>query len=113
MMSVKMLPDTFDDKMFCTPDIEQSEYQTPCIIEIKLCFEPSAAYRVYDDFDDQCITRNDDGSFIVNMSMPDDYWICDYLLSFGAAVEVLEPQELCDEIVRQAEKIKNKYSSKT
>ena len=108
-----MLTDTFDNKVFHIPEIEQTEYQSPYLIEVKLYFEPHVAYRVYDEFNEQYITKNNDGSFIVAISLPNDYWLYDYILSFGAAVEVIEPQNVRDEIVRQAEKIKNKYDSKT
>ena len=110
MMNVKMLTDTFDNRAFPTPEIEPPEYQSPHLIEVKLYFEPHVAYRVYDEFDEQHITKNEDGSFIVTMSLPNDYWLYDYILSFGAAIEVLEPQIVRDEILRQTEKIKNKYS---
>ena len=108
-----MSADTFDNRQFQTPGVEQSEHQSPHLIEMKLHFEPHVAYRVYDEFDEQHITSNDDGSIIVTMKVPNDYWLYDYIFSFGAAVEVIEPQNIRDEMLRQAEKIKNKYISKT
>jgi predicted DNA-binding transcriptional regulator YafY len=113
MANVKILADTFDYKDFHAPEIEQPEYQSPDLVNVKFYFEPYVAYRVYDEFDEQNITKNNDGSFIINMCLPNDYWLYDYILSFGTAIEVLEPHNVRDEIVRQAEKIKNKYFSKT
>jgi len=40
-------------------------------------------------------------------------WIYDYILSYGTAVEVLEPQYIRDELLIRIEKIKNKYLPKT
>jgi len=40
-------------------------------------------------------------------------WIYDYILSYGIAVEVLEPQHIRDEMLVRIEKIKNKYLPKT
>ena len=113
MRDVKMLAETFDGKAFQIPEIESTEYQSSCLIDVALHFAPHAAYRVYDEFDERNIIKNEDGSLIVAMSMPNDYWLYDYILSFGASLEVLEPQSVRDEIVRQAEKIKNKYVNKT
>jgi len=113
MRNVKILPGTFDKKAFQNPEIEQSDYQSHYLIEVKLYFEPHVAYRVYDEFDEQYITKNEDGSYIVVMNLPNDYWLYDYILSFGAAVEVMEPQSVRDEILVQADRIKNKYTSKT
>ena len=112
MRNVEMLADTFNGKAFQVPEIESSEYQPPGLVNIKLLFAPEAAYRVYDEFDERNIIKNDDGSLIVTMILPNDYWLYDYILSFGALIEVLEPQSVRDEIVAQAEKIKNKYANK-
>lgn len=100
-----MLAEAFDNKAFHPAEIKQSKYRSSSLIEVKLYFEPHVAYRVYDEFDEQYITENDDGSFIVTIMLPNDYWLYDYIFSFGAAVEVIEPQNVRDEIVRQ--KIKN------
>ncbi|MDR0469427.1 MAG: YafY family transcriptional regulator [Peptococcaceae bacterium] len=113
MRNVVMLSDSFDYKAFQTPDIEPFEYLSPELIKVKLNFEPRAAYRVYDEFDEQYITKNNDGSFTITMDLPDDSWLYDYILSFGAAIEVIEPKHVRDEILRQADKIKSKYISKT
>ena len=108
-----MLSDTFDGKAFQAPEIEPSEYQPPCNVDVKLRFAPQVAYRIYDEFCEQDIIKNEDGSFNIEMSLPNDYWLYGYILSFGTSVDVLEPQTVRDEIARQAEKIKSKYSSKT
>jgi predicted DNA-binding transcriptional regulator YafY len=112
MRNVKILADTFDGKMFHIPEIESSEYQSPSLVDVKLHFVPQAAYRVYDEFDEQNIIKSEDGSLIVSMSMPNEFWLYSYILSFGESIEVLEPQSVRDEIARQAEKIKSKYANK-
>ena len=111
--NVKMLAEPFDSSAFQPPEIEQAAYQSPCLADVKLHFAPQAAYRIYDEFDEQHITKNDDSSLLVAIRLPLDYWLYDYIFSFGAAVEVLEPQIVRDEIRRQAEKIKNIYAPKT
>ncbi|UQT47545.1 WYL domain-containing protein [Flavonifractor plautii] len=55
---------------------------------------PALAYRVYDEFDEGCVTRGADGSLVVSVSFPEDPWLYGYLLSFGLGVEVLEPERL-------------------
>lgn len=61
---------------------------------ITLRFSPAMAHRVYDEFDTQDITREQDGALLVRASFPIDSWVCGYLLSFGVGVEVLEPLSL-------------------
>lgn len=113
MSNVNMLDDAFDGKNFQIPKIEHFEYKSPNLVDVKLYFSPHVAYRAYDEFDEQDIIKNEDGSLIASISVPNDYWLYNYILSFGVAVEVLEPQSVRDEIVRQAEEIKNKYLNKT
>lgn len=63
---------------------------------LKLRFQPRAAYRVYDDFDDALIARNADGTLEIKVEFPEDEWVYGYLLSYGPDVEVLEPEHLRD-----------------
>ncbi len=63
-------------------------------VEARLRFAPYMAYRVYDEFDQSCVARQEDGSLLVETVFPEDQWLYGYLLSFGAAVEVLSPDTL-------------------
>ena len=98
---------------FQLPEIESLEFPSLDFVYVQLRFEPHAAYRVYDEFDERSIIKNEDGSLTVDMYLPNDNWLYEYILSFGPSVEVLEPQNVRAEIVRQAEEIKNKYANKT
>jgi len=109
MRNVATQPDVFDSKQYQIPEIESAEHHSAYLVDVKLHFSPQVAYRVYDEFDEQHITQNEDGSFTVAMSLPNDYWLYSYILSFGSSIEVLEPQNVRDELVRQTDKIKNKY----
>ena len=63
-------------------------------MDIRLRFRPEVLYRVYDDYGEDIISRNIDGTCDVVFSMPADEWVVSYILSFGSSVEVLEPAEL-------------------
>jgi len=113
MTDVTLLNDAFDNNLYKIPEIEGDGNKSPELIKIKLRFEPHAAYRVYDEFNQREIVKNNDGSFAVTFDVPRDYWIYDYILSFGAAVEVLEPDNVREEVCCQAEIIRKKYLSET
>lgn len=68
---------------------------------IKLWIDASQAYRAYDEFEEQQITLNKDGSFQVEISYPLDEWVYGYLLSYGPYLRVLEPAEVRDELIRR------------
>lgn len=82
---------------------------------IDLCLKISAegAYRVYDEFDETSIAKNQDGSFTVTASLPDGKWLIRYLLSFSADIEVVSPQTIRDRVKNESIKIINQYSIET
>lgn len=64
------------------------------LVELKLKFRPEVLHRLYDDFDDEIIRKNADGTCNVEITFPEDEWVYSYLLSFGCHVEVLEPEHI-------------------
>ena len=73
--------------------------------EITLRFSREAAYRVYDEFDENDIQRKESGDLIVSAKMPEDAWLTGFLLSFGTQVEVLSPGYLREILAGQAKEI--------
>jgi predicted DNA-binding transcriptional regulator YafY len=69
-------------------------------VTLKLRFKPQDLHRVYDDYDEDRITRNKDGTYDVTVTFPEDEWVYGYILSFGPYVEVLEPPRI-RKIIRQ------------
>lgn len=60
----------------------------------KFKFKESALYRVYDDFDDDYIKENQDGTYEVTVAFPEGEWVYNYIFSFGEEIEVLEPEPI-------------------
>lgn len=71
---------------------EDSAAASKKYITLKLRFQPEDLYRVYDDFEEESIIRNANGTYDVIVSLPEDEWVYGYIMSFGCYVEVLEPQ---------------------
>lgn len=71
--------------------------------EAVLRFQPRAAYRVYDEFHIQLITREADGCLRVETHLPpDEDWVYAMLLSFGTDVRVLSPDRLRSALQQRA-----------
>ncbi|MCL2574793.1 MAG: YafY family transcriptional regulator [Defluviitaleaceae bacterium] len=105
------LDKSFDSNNYEIPKIEPPEdTSSVCFVAVKLLISPQAKFRIYDEFAESDITVNKDGSLTLRMAQ--GQWICDYILSYGTAVEVLEPQHIRDEILARIEKIKFKYLPK-
>lgn len=69
------------------PTIQQER-----LISVRLKFSPAAAFRVYDEFTDT-VEKDAQGSLYVTVDMP-ERTLYSYILSYGDAVEILEPDEL-------------------
>ena len=76
--------------------------------QITLRFPEEVAYRIYDDFDETQIQRQENGDLIVSAKMPEDQWLIGFLLSFGSQVEILSPVYLRNIVAEQAKLIYEK-----
>lgn len=79
------------------------------IVNITMKIHSSQAYRVYDEFDETQISVNDDGSFMVDVSYPEDEWVYGSILSYGWYAEVIEPQRIREIIKERLEKTLDFY----
>lgn len=109
ILSAEALPDSFHDKPVSAPPMETFGSAPPTPVRLTLKLISQAAYRVYDEFDGKDIVKNGDGTFTVTTTLPDDGWLYGYLLSFGAAAEVVAPQSVKERLLMEAEKIKKIY----
>jgi predicted DNA-binding transcriptional regulator YafY len=78
-------------------------------VKFVLKIEPNMAFRVYDEFEQECITKNPDGSFMVTATFPEDEWVYSYILSFGNYAEIMEPMHIREIIKRKLEQNLEKY----
>ena len=80
------------------------------LVHLLLHAESCMAYRVYDDFAEESILRQSDGSFIISAAFPPGEWIKAIIFSYGEHIEVLEPPslraQLCSELKNMIEKYK-------
>lgn len=60
-------------------------------ISLELEISKEMAYRVYEEFENEEINKNEDGNFIVNVEYPENEWVYGYILSFGEYAKVLKP----------------------
>ncbi len=82
-------------------------------VKMRLKISSRCAFRVYDEFNKNDISRNEDGSFAVTAYLPESNWLTGYLLSFGEDMEVMEPGHVREKLREQAEKIYGRYHIKS
>lgn len=109
MLDVLMTPEPFPEKDLEELPEGEPEKKTQSWIDVCLKISAQGAYRVYDEFDENNITKNKDGSFTVTASLPDNPWLIRYILSFGADIEVLAPQNVRDMLLKELVEITSKY----
>jgi len=83
---------------------EQGKYTT-----LKLHIAPEMAYRAYDEFSENMIEKQPDGSLDVTVTWTEDSWVYGFVLSFGEYIEVLEPPHMREIIADKAKKICEKH----
>ena len=109
--NLSVLDKPFSRSDYKTQKIEPAENSpAPCPVKVRVLISSHAKFRVYDEFPESDITVNEDGSLTLYMAQ--GQWILDYILSYGTAIEVLEPQHIRDEMLARIKKIKNKYCPK-
>ncbi|MBB6634132.1 helix-turn-helix transcriptional regulator [Cohnella thailandensis] len=78
-------------------------------IPLVLKIEPAGAYRIVDEFKEEDISKQEDGSFRVTSDMPSGEWLYQYLLSYGDLLEVIEPVSVRLEMKNRTSKMAEKY----
>lgn len=107
------------DESFLEADIIASEIpdtksdidfnDTNGMTEIHLLIDKKEAYRVYDRFEEEEVTVQENGDFLVRTVYLIDDWVYGVILSFGPAAEVLEPTFVREEVKRRIRQMQRKY----
>lgn len=79
------------------------------IINIELKFTKEALYRLYDEYNEKFITKNNDGTYTVKLKMPESEWVYGYIMSFGYFVEVISPKHIRNIIIDKTKKMFKQY----
>jgi len=80
------------------------------MVTLILKIDERMAYRIYDEFNQENIVKNHDGSFNVSTTFPEGDWIYGYVMSYGEYAEVIEPKDIRDIMKRKFEEGLKKYS---
>lgn len=78
-------------------------------ISLELEISKEMAYRVYEEFENEEINKNEDGNFIVNVEYPENEWVYGYILSFGEYAKILKPNYAKSIIKEKLQKTLKKY----
>lgn len=79
------------------------------VIKVKLKFDKSLGSVVYDEFGSDIIALDNLGNYIVETIVPDNFWLLSFILSFGSQIEIIEPVEIKEKLLKEVELIMKKY----
>ena len=63
------------------------------LIDLELEFTLDIGYRLFDTLDDTAITRHENG-YTVKLTLPENDWLYDFLMSFGNKVTIIRPKSI-------------------
>jgi predicted DNA-binding transcriptional regulator YafY len=107
----KLTDETFGERdLSVISPIPKPEAQPKRYVALKLRIGQEMAYRVHDEFEGQLVEKQEDGSYIVNITWSEDNWMYSFIMSFGEHIEVLEPECVREVVREKARKIVGKYS---
>ncbi len=80
------------------------------VVELDLLFEQEME-SLAEEFFSEDIVRQEDGRLMIKILLPENNWLYGWLLSFGSAVEVINPPHIRERLGNIALEIYKKYSS--
>ena len=110
MLDICVLPETFDAEEYTPPSVVPEIIPTQSKVHIRAVFDVAVAYRIYDEFNPEDITKTEDGTFIVDTTMIFDEWVYGYFLSFGNHVHILETISFRQELRQRIGEMLKNYS---
>ncbi len=102
-----------EDSFIPTPEEHKhhEDFQNAPKITITLKIHASQKYRIYDDFLDTDIIKQENDFFIVQVEKPDNEYTYREILSYGSFATVLEPQEVRENIKEIVQEMLHTYLS--
>lgn len=110
--NIEMKEESFIKRDFKLVEKNKQEKEVWNTVKVKLKVKKEALYRAFDDFDEESIMENKDGTYEVTMEFPESEWLYGYILSFGPYVEVLEPLRIRNIVLQKMKETLNIYNEK-
>lgn len=107
----QIVPGDFPAQALSAPPEQKEQKSGAPLVSLLLRIDGCMAFRVYDDFGEEQIALQPDGSFLVRASYPRGPWLASFVLSYGAHAQVLQPQALREEIAGTAKNLLALYKT--
>ncbi|QYE99458.1 helix-turn-helix transcriptional regulator [Paraclostridium sordellii] len=93
-------------------DTNPSKKMIENIVNLRLKLKKEVLYRMFDDFNQDSLIDNKDGTYEISIAIPENEWLYGYILSFGNFVEVIEPEHIRNTILNKMKETIKMYEEK-
>ncbi|MBR1866815.1 MAG: WYL domain-containing protein [Lachnospiraceae bacterium] len=111
MDKVAVLDTEFECREVPMPDLS-NERIFPDGIMVKALFAPEVKWRLVEEFGPHCYVETEEGKLLFSADYTDMENLLVWILTFGEKVEVLEPKEVRENLLKVAETMRITYGGK-
>jgi len=111
LKNLELATETFERKVLLKAEEKERSVTPQPLIDLNLRCQAQVINRLYDYFDESYLTPNDDGSFSLEVSLPEGEWLNNYILSLGTLVEVIAPAHIRNIIMQRIQEMMKIYKS--
>lgn len=79
------------------------------LIDLELEFTLDVGYRLFDTLDDATITKHEN-KYTVKLTLPENNWLYDFLMSFGDRVTIIQPKSIRQTLKAKHEAARNHHT---
>lgn len=79
------------------------------LIDLELEFTLDVGYRLFDTLDDATITKHEN-KYTVKLTLPENNWLYDFLMSFGDRVTIIQPKSIRQTLKEKHEAARNHHT---
>ncbi|MCR1897477.1 YafY family transcriptional regulator [Irregularibacter muris] len=101
ILNITETDESFAENNYTPPPIQTPQIPLDSLITLTLIFSPQIAYRVYDEFDESCIEKCDNGWLRVTAQIPEDNWLYGFLRSYREDVCIISPKHLKEKFEKE------------
>ncbi|QIK57978.1 WYL domain-containing protein [Erysipelothrix sp. HDW6A] len=84
------------NESYSISDSEGAQTNVANLVELKLLVKETSAFHLYDEFEEEYISKEEDGKYRLRVQLPDDAWVISFLMSLGTDLLDIEPKQIKD-----------------
>lgn len=108
MKEIVLTEKTFEMKAESSNPVLTVPEDLGVLLQLELNFPDECGYRLYDTFDESAISKIESG-YKVQVALPENEWLYDFVMPFGDKVTVIRPEHLKENIIKRYENALQHY----